>query len=83
VETDHGKEIQYRYFPVQKVIEPYRPEKITSGIQKKSCNQAEQIDLGEGFYDISRGNLRKENGNEKKGDNNRGDFYQRTPIYRK
>jgi len=80
VETDHGKEIPYRYFSVQKEMEPYRSEKITTGIQEKSCCQAERIDLTEGFYDIAWGNLGKENCDKKQGDNGRGDFYQRTPV---
>jgi hypothetical protein len=66
VETGNWKEILFRYFSFQKVLEPGRPEKITSGIQEKSCNQAKWIDLRVGFYDIARRNLRKEIGNKKK-----------------
>ena len=80
MDTDHRKQICYRYFFFEQVIEPDRSENIAPDIQEKSCDKGERIDLVQGFYDISRGNLCEENGNKKKGDNNRDDFYKRVPV---
>jgi hypothetical protein len=81
METNNCNQIFYRYFFVQQVIEPHRSENITSDIKEKSRNKVKWIDLVQDFYDIAGGNLRKENSDKKKGDNDRGDFYKCMPTY--
>jgi hypothetical protein len=81
METDYRKKFSHWYFTVKEVIEPERPENIASKIQTKSYGNKEWIDLPQCIDDVARGNLRKEDENKKKCDNNRDDYYLRVPVY--